>query len=69
MVASNVFAKSNTNKTIDELIAAIPTRIALYKQHGIKTRAVGVQRHTADSYAPLTQPTKSEVDHSEGAGS
>ena len=43
MVASNVFAKTNTNKTIDELIAAIPTRIALYKQHGIKTRAVGVQ--------------------------
>jgi hydroxymethylglutaryl-CoA lyase len=43
MVASNVFAKTNTNKTIDELIAAIPSRIALYKQHGIKTRAVGVQ--------------------------
>jgi hydroxymethylglutaryl-CoA lyase len=43
MVASDVFAKTNTNKTIDELIAAIPSRIALYKQHGIKTRAVGVQ--------------------------
>ena len=43
MVASNVFAKTNTNKTIDELIAAIPSRIALYKQHGIPTRAVGVQ--------------------------
>ena len=43
MVASNVFAKTNTNKTIDELIASIPSRIALYKQHGIKTRAVGVQ--------------------------
>ena len=43
MVASNVFAKTNTNKTIDELIAAIPSRMALYKQHGIPTRAVGVQ--------------------------
>jgi hydroxymethylglutaryl-CoA lyase len=43
MVASDVFAKKNTNKTIDELIAAIPSRIALYKQHGITTRAVGVQ--------------------------
>jgi hydroxymethylglutaryl-CoA lyase len=43
MVASNVFAKTNTNKTIDELIAAIPSRIALYKQHGVPTRAVGVQ--------------------------
>jgi hydroxymethylglutaryl-CoA lyase len=43
MVASNVFAKKNTNKTIDELIAAIPSRIALYQQHGIPTRAVGVQ--------------------------
>jgi hydroxymethylglutaryl-CoA lyase len=43
MVASNVFAKTNINKDIDGLIAAIPTRIALYKKHGIKTRAVGVQ--------------------------
>jgi hydroxymethylglutaryl-CoA lyase len=43
MVASNVFAKKNTNKTIDELIAAIPSRIAIYTQHGIRTRAVGVQ--------------------------
>src|SRR5687767_1562568 len=42
-VASDPFAKKNTNKTIDELIAAIPSRIALYQQHGIKTRAVGVQ--------------------------
>jgi hydroxymethylglutaryl-CoA lyase len=43
LVASDVFAKTNTNKTIDELLAAIPSRIALYQQHGIKTRAVGVQ--------------------------
>jgi len=43
LVASNIFAKTNTNKTIDELIAAIPSRIALYKQHNIPTRAVGVQ--------------------------
>jgi len=43
MVASNVFAKTNTNKTIDELVNAIPSRIALYQQNGITTRAVGVQ--------------------------
>jgi hydroxymethylglutaryl-CoA lyase len=43
LVVSDVFAKTNTNKTIDELLAAIPSRMALYKQHGIKTRAVGVQ--------------------------
>src|SRR5215217_2487431 len=30
LVASDLFAKKNTNKTIDELIAAIPSRIALY---------------------------------------
>jgi hydroxymethylglutaryl-CoA lyase len=41
--ASDVFSKKNMNKTIDELIAAIPSRIAIYKQHGIRTRAVGVQ--------------------------
>jgi hydroxymethylglutaryl-CoA lyase len=43
MNASNVFSQKNMNKTIDELIAAIPSRIAIYKQHGIRTRAVGVQ--------------------------
>ena len=43
LVASDIFAKTNTNKTIDELIASIPSRITLYQQHGIKTRAVGVQ--------------------------
>jgi hydroxymethylglutaryl-CoA lyase len=42
-VASDLFAKKNTNKTIDELIAAIPSRIALYQQHGIPTRSIGVQ--------------------------
>src|SRR5687768_16487292 len=50
MVASNVFAKTNTNKTIDELIAAIPSRIALYQQHGITTRAVGVQAACGCNY-------------------
>ncbi|MFN8524570.1 MAG: hydroxymethylglutaryl-CoA lyase [Chloroflexota bacterium] len=42
-VASGLFAKKNTNKTVDELLEAIPSRIALYKQHVIPTRAVGVQ--------------------------
>jgi hydroxymethylglutaryl-CoA lyase len=43
MVASDMFARKNMNRSIDELIAAIPSRIALYKRHGIRTRAVGVQ--------------------------
>jgi hydroxymethylglutaryl-CoA lyase len=58
LVASDVFAKKNTNKTIDELIAAIPSRIALYKQHGIQTRAVGIQAAFGCNYqgdVPLEQ--------------
>ncbi len=58
MVASDVFAKTNTNKTIDELIGAIPSRIALYKQHGIPTRAVGVPAAFGCTYqgdVPLEQ--------------
>jgi len=43
MVASDVFSRKNMNRSIAELIAAIPSRIALYKRHGIRTRAVGVQ--------------------------
>jgi hydroxymethylglutaryl-CoA lyase len=57
-VASDVFAKKNTNKTVDELIAAIPSRIALYKQHGIPTRVVGVQAAFGCNYqgdVPLEQ--------------
>jgi hydroxymethylglutaryl-CoA lyase len=58
LVASDVFAQKNTNKTIDQLIAAIPSRIALYKQHGIPTRAVGISGAFGCNYqgdVPLEQ--------------
>jgi hydroxymethylglutaryl-CoA lyase len=58
LVASDVFARKNTNKTIDELIAAMPSRIALYKQHGVRTRAVGISAAFGCNYqgdVPLEQ--------------
>ena len=42
LVASDVFCQKNTNKTIEETIAALPSRIALYERFGIPTRGVSV---------------------------
>ena len=42
LVASDVFCQRNTNKTIDETIAALPSRIALYERFGIPTRGVSI---------------------------
>jgi len=42
LVASDVFCKKNTNKTIDETIAALPSRIDLFEKYGIRTRGVSV---------------------------
>jgi hydroxymethylglutaryl-CoA lyase len=42
LVASDVFARKNTNKTIAEGIAALPSRIALYQRHGIPARGVSI---------------------------
>ncbi|MDP8924418.1 MAG: hydroxymethylglutaryl-CoA lyase [Chloroflexota bacterium] len=42
LVASDVFCQKNTNKTIDETIAALPSRIALFDRFGIPTRGVSI---------------------------
>jgi hydroxymethylglutaryl-CoA lyase len=58
LVASDVFAKKNTNRTIDEGIAALPSRIALYKRYGIPTRAVSIMAAFGCNYqgdVPLAQ--------------
>ena len=42
LVASDVFSQKNTNKTIDESIAALPSRIAQFDRFGIPTRGVSI---------------------------
>jgi hydroxymethylglutaryl-CoA lyase len=42
LVASDVFSKTNTNKTIDESIGVLPTRIAIFDRFGIETRGVSI---------------------------
>lgn len=42
LVASDLFCRKNTNKTIAEVIAALPSRIALYERFGIPTRGVSM---------------------------
>jgi hydroxymethylglutaryl-CoA lyase len=42
LVASDVFCRRNTNKTVEETIAALPSRIALYDRFGIPTRGVSI---------------------------
>jgi hydroxymethylglutaryl-CoA lyase len=42
LVASDVFCKKNTNKTIDEAIAILPSRIELFDRFGIQTRGVSI---------------------------
>jgi hydroxymethylglutaryl-CoA lyase len=57
-VASDIFCQKNTNKTIEESIAAIPSRIALYQQHGIRARGVSMMAAFGCNYqgdVPLEQ--------------
>ena len=42
LVASDIFAQKNTNRTIEEGIGRLPGRIALYQRYGIQTRAVSI---------------------------
>lgn len=42
MIATDIFSKMNTNKTIAESVAALPDRIAVYKEHGIPVTMVSM---------------------------
>jgi hydroxymethylglutaryl-CoA lyase len=42
LVASDVFSKKNTNKTIDETIAGLPSRVDLFEKLGIGVRGVSI---------------------------
>ena len=58
LIASDVFAQKNTNRTIEQGIDALPSRIALYKRYGIKTRAVSIMAAFGCNYqgdVPLEQ--------------
>jgi hydroxymethylglutaryl-CoA lyase len=42
LVASDIFSKKNTNKTIDETIAGLPSRIDIFEKLGIDVRGVSI---------------------------
>jgi hydroxymethylglutaryl-CoA lyase len=42
LVASDVFSVKNTNKTIDQTIASLPSRIEMFEKHGIPVRGVSI---------------------------
>ena len=42
LIASDVFSQKNTNKTIDETIAALPGRIAMFEKHGVPVCGVSI---------------------------
>ena len=42
MIATDIFSKMNTNKTIAESVAALPERIDVYKEHGIPVTMVSM---------------------------
>ncbi|MGE3913567.1 MAG: hydroxymethylglutaryl-CoA lyase [Chloroflexota bacterium] len=42
LIASDIFSQKNTNKTIDETIAALPSRIAMFEKHSIPVRGVSI---------------------------
>jgi hydroxymethylglutaryl-CoA lyase len=42
LIASDIFSQKNTNKTIAETIAALPSRIAMFDQFNIPVRGVSI---------------------------
>jgi hydroxymethylglutaryl-CoA lyase len=57
-VATDVFCQKNTNKTIEQSLAAIPSRIALFEEYGIKTTGMSMMAAFGCNYegdVPLQQ--------------
>lgn len=42
LIASDIFSQKNTNKTIDETIASLPSRIAMFEKFDIPVRGVSI---------------------------
>ena len=58
LIASDLFCQKNENRTLEEQIAALPSRIALYQRHGIRARTVSIAAAFGCNYqgdVPLEQ--------------
>lgn len=58
LVASDLFCQKNTNKTIEQSLAAIPSRIALFERYGIRTTTLSMMAAFGCNYqgdVPLSQ--------------